>query len=73
MAHLCLQHFSETPGFCEVGTTTVIIWEAATPRGTLEVSISQHPFLSKAGELPRKAQRKGFGSIGWELFGLEVY
>lgn len=27
------QHFPETPGFCEVGTTTVISWGKLPPRG----------------------------------------
>lgn len=29
------QHFSETPGFCEVRTTTVIIWGKPPPPGQL--------------------------------------
>lgn len=33
------QDFSESPGFCEVGTTMVIIWGMLPP----VVSTSQHP------------------------------
>lgn len=67
------QQFSETLGFCEVGTTTVMIWGKPPPGNSRGEHLPARVPL-QGRELPRKALRKkGFGSIGWELFCLEVY